>query len=460
MRLTLMALLSSRTAFAQGAPPPAAPPPSQEDRSKVEKQSPTAETTTPPVAPQLNVSFWDGIHFRSGDGDFDVTVGGYAAVHYRVFLDRPADNVRTSPDSFFLRQARPEITGILYRDFDFKIQWDFPSGSYSTTGAAPNSVSGTLQDGWIGWHQFPELSLRLGEFKEPFGQEQTTADRYIDFAERSDIDRLVPGRDIGLELFGVLASGTLTYEAGVFNGQGRAVVDQDEGKEVAGRLRLQPWATRGEGDLLKRFRLGISGTHAIVTQSSSANFILQSTDLVISYLVPNNPAANPPFMEGPRSRYGAEWTWNLGPVGLRAEGFERIDGWRVPPTLSQIPIRTWAGMAQVTWLLTGEVKPIEARLNPAHPFNPRKGDWGALELDGRLDRVRVEKTIFTSGIAPQAGFSNGVTTAVVGAKWYLNRNLSVVPDFIQEHYDEKLRFADGRERSTFYGAIFRVELEF
>ena len=77
----------------------------------------------------------------------------------------------------------------------------------------------TIQDCYAGWRYYPEFSLRVGQFKEPFGQEQTSPDRFLDFDERSEGDKFTPQRDLGIGAYGTLAGGLFTYELGYFNGQ-------------------------------------------------------------------------------------------------------------------------------------------------------------------------------------------------------------------------------------------------
>ncbi len=179
----------------------------------------------PGVEPQIKVSLRDGLHFKSDDGNFDIIIGGYVGIHYRWMADRPYETpglatARSTPDTWYVRQARPEISGFIYKDFDFRVQMDFPTGA-AAPGANPSASSGTLQDVYAGWRHWSWLSLRVGQFKEPFGQEQTTPDRFLDFDERSQGDKFTPQRDLGAEAYGTLGEGLFTYELGWFNGQGR-----------------------------------------------------------------------------------------------------------------------------------------------------------------------------------------------------------------------------------------------
>ncbi|HXX95101.1 MAG TPA: porin, partial [Planctomycetota bacterium] len=208
--LRLPTSLADDVGQAQEPPKPKVPTPTPVDPSQPE----------PGVEPEIKVSLRDGLHFRSADGNFDIIIGGYVGIHYRVTADRPyesptapAATVRSSPDTWYIRQARPEISGFIYKDFDFRVQLDYPTG--------PAAIDGTLQDCYAGWRYFPEFSVRVGQFKEPFGQEQTTPDRFLDFDERSEGDRFTPQRDLGAEIYGTLGGGLFTYEIGWFNGSGR-----------------------------------------------------------------------------------------------------------------------------------------------------------------------------------------------------------------------------------------------
>jgi phosphate-selective porin OprO/OprP len=411
------------------------------------------EESKPSSEPAISVTLKDGVHFRSEDGNLDATLGGYVGVHYRFVFNRPLDNVRSSPDSWFLRQVRPEFAGTVFKDFDFRVQYDFPTGTTS-------AVVGTLTDAYIGWRHFPEFSLRLGQFKEPFGQEQTTADRRIDFAERAEGDKFTPGRDLGVMAYGKFFDGVLGYEAGLFNGQGRGVVDADQGKEEAGRLRLQPFLSSDDSFLLKNLRLGIAGTIGQVQNgaiNAAGPYTSNSAYLNINYLTTNAPATT--VLNGERSRWGVESTWNLGPVGLRGEFWRRIDTVDTSARTGQkIDCAAWSG--SVTWLLTGETKPIESRVVPLHSFDSGEGDWGALEVAFRADAVRIDPQVGT--LIPYAAGTqaNRVFAYSAGLNWYLTRSIRITPDFFWENFDNQISFSTGASRNHFFGGILRFQLEF
>lgn len=441
MRLISLAiaalLLVSSAAFAQEKPQSPTPTPNEPSQ---------AGTAT---EPEIKVSLKDGVHFKSADGNFDIILGGYVGIHYRVVANRPDDNVRTSPDTWYLRQARPELSGFIYKDFDFRVQLDFPTG--------PAAIDGTIQDCYAGWRYFPEFSLRVGQFKEPFGQEQTTPDRFLDFNERSEGDRFTPARDLGAMAYGTLAGGIFTYEVGYYNGQGRAVLDLNKGKEEAVRFRVQPFAGAEEGSLFKSFRLGVAGTHGSVEKGAITAFTSPSSYLSIVYLTVPANAAN--VLDGPRTRGGAELTWNYGPVGLRGEAWRRVDTVDTAAVNHEkLTANSWN--AEVSWLVTGEKKPIEGRVLPANPFDPRTGGWGAVEVAVRVDRLHLDDDLFSLGIAPAAGNANVVTGYSAGVNWYLTRNIRISPNVYWETFDDPILFANGRLDNHFFGGILRFQLEF
>jgi phosphate-selective porin OprO/OprP len=423
----------------QEEPKPRSPVPTPVDPSQSE----------PGTEPVIHVSLKDGVHFKSDDGNFDIILGGYVGIQYRVLAHRPDDDVRTSPDTWYLRQARPELSGFIYRDFDFRVQLDFPTG--------PAAINGSVQDCYAGWRYFPEFSLRIGQFKEPFGQEQTTPDRFLDFDERSEGDKFTPARDIGAEVYGTIARGLLTYEAGHFNGQGRAVLDANKGKEEAGRIRIRPFAGAEDSFVLKGLRLGIAGSTASVQKSAVTAFTSNTAYLNVNTLTTTAVATN--LLDGKRVRWGGELTWTYGPVGVRSEAWRRVDTVDTAAT-GRRTLYTDAWNAGISWLVSGEKKPVEGRVLPADPFDPRSGKWGAFEVAARVDRVHLDSDLFTLGIAPAAGNANVVTGYSAGLNWYLTRNIRISPNLFWEVADDLIAFAGGRNDRHFFGGILRFQLEF
>jgi len=128
---------------------------------------------------------------------------------------------------FLLRRARLFVSGTFAEAMAFKVESDFGANSLG----AKTGQSGQLTDAYISWTKFPAASLRLGQFKTPFGYEQLAADTKIYTVERSlPNDRITLGRQVGLMAFGDVADKRLSYSVGAYNGTGTNLNTNDNQK--------------------------------------------------------------------------------------------------------------------------------------------------------------------------------------------------------------------------------------
>lgn len=417
-------------------------------------QAPAPEAAKPDEVP-LEVYFKDGLRFRSKDGVFEGRIGGRFIGHYRGIFDRPDDDtapLRSVPDAFFVRQIRFETEGLYRKEWGYKVQVDFLSGQYNQpSGVGPVSVTGTLRDGYLEWRRYPEFMLRLGQFFESISVEDASSTRFIDFAERSVMSRLLPGRELGLEARGTLFGGCLGYFAMLSNGnallndQGRSVTDSNDEKEISALLHVKPFAT-GDADGLKGLRLSVGASFTDQDDVASQNFDLVSTELSILYL---NSVAGGPSLDGHRWRLVPQIAWPIGPFALRAEFLLRKDALADGAAESALESRGYYG--SVSYILTGEDKVLDDRIVP-------QGDWGAVEILARYANLKVDN-VFEAGLAAPAGNSDEVSTVTVGANWWVTRNVRLTLNVIRESYEDELGF-DQRTEDTFWGILFRGQVDF
>src|SRR5213594_1379352 len=144
-------------------------------------------------------------------------------------------------DRFRLRRARINLTGDFAEQFDFKLEGDFEQSD--ELNSSRTAFEGT--DIFVNWHQFPWAQIKVGQWKAPFGLEQTTPDTSLYIIERSlPTGAITPERQLGIQLWGKpLASiwpeqkDLLTYYAGIFNGNGRNITNNDNNNFMyVGRL--------------------------------------------------------------------------------------------------------------------------------------------------------------------------------------------------------------------------------
>ena len=383
--------------------------------------------------PKVNAYFRDGLEFESEDGSFKSRLGGLMIVHYRDVSGLP-ESSRRAMDSLFLRQARLELSGTMRRNYEFKVQADFSTGS-----------AAAILDGYLGWARFAECSVRAGQFKEPFSSEETDSIKVCDFADRSDLNRLTPQRDIGIMLYGRVCRGFAEYEAGIFNGQGRGVTDGNDAKEGAVRIALKPF---------KGLRAAVAGTLGLAGGGSIDGLDMSSKMLQVKFLDAATGNVN-----GRRDRLGLELAYSRGPGSLRGEWVRRTD--RVDAEgFSSRAVESSAWYAAATWLLTGEEKSPGKRVVPLRSCDPAAGGWGALELACRAGELALDGTVFSLGIAEPSSNANRMLAVAAGLNWYPESNLRVTSNLVFERYNSQVAFSSSVKEDRASGVLVRIQADF
>jgi phosphate-selective porin len=136
-------------------------------------------------------------------------------------------------DTFLIRRARLILAGDIFKNLCYKLQVD--------VGKSP-----ILLEAMLDWSFSSYFSLRIGQFKVPFSQENLTSSSDLDTINRSQAEeKLCPGRDIGSQGrdIGAMVFGKqsiLEYQLGVFNGSGINRADLNDQKDIGGRVTLHP----------------------------------------------------------------------------------------------------------------------------------------------------------------------------------------------------------------------------
>ncbi|MGK2859319.1 MAG: porin [Thermoanaerobaculia bacterium] len=140
----------------------------------------------------------------------------------------PDDN-----DRIYVRRARVTTSGSFTERVDFRLE-----GEFAGTSGNSSSMRAQLTDGYVTFTHWPTASIRVGQFKTPFGFEQLYSDTRLAVPERSvPNDLLTIGRQLGLQIAGDLAGKRVSYAVGAFNGNSAntSFNDNDEFL-VAGRI--------------------------------------------------------------------------------------------------------------------------------------------------------------------------------------------------------------------------------
>jgi phosphate-selective porin len=393
----------------------------------------------------VDATFKDYLRFKTRNGEYEGYLDGFLRIHARTIFGRPDDDtapLRSLPDTVLIRQARLDHGASFLRDWGYRVTIDFATGTANqSTGAAASNGHVSLQDAWIEWRHFRELKVRLGQFYEPVSAEEISGVRYAEFAERSPMNRISPGRDLGLEVYGSLFGDGLTYYLMAANGgsllqdQGRSVSDSNDEKEIAGLVYARP---------VPFLRLGAGGSFGDADTIDAASFDLITTELSLLYL--DSTAGT---FDGRRWRGDASILAFGGPASLRLETLGRGD--RLAPGMGRGEVRSLGWYAAATWYLTGEEKRPDTPPTPIH-------DWGTIELGARVGRLAV-RNAFESGIALPGGNAEAVTAYTFAVSWWYTRFLRVTVDLDREVFSDRLDF-DPRRARALTGLLARIQLDF
>jgi phosphate-selective porin OprO and OprP len=362
-----------------------------------------------------------GFNAISADSNFVFSLKGVLQVDTRTFFN---DSDIKKNDGFVLRRARPILQGTLYHDFDFKFMPDFGGSTVQ------------IFDAYGNYRYEPWLQLRAGKFKTPEGLEQLQEDVNTSFNERSLVTDLVPNRDVGLQFWGDLDGGVLSYAAGIFNGVGDAQNSSNSAfeneVEFAGRLFTQPFKN---SDLtpLQGLGFGVAGTSENGTSSASdlpattggtlPGYTTDGQQQFFAY----NPATGTVVASGQHWRLSPQGYYYYGPFGLMGEYAISDQGVRNTTTKANADLHNTAWEISGGWVLTGENASFGG-VTPLHPFDLHNGQFGALQVVGRYEELNIDDAAFPVFSNP-ATSASGAQAWSAGLNWYLNKNIRVNASF-------------------------------
>jgi hypothetical protein len=300
--LCCLAVTTPRTAFAQvGADsqqlPPAAPLAPAADTAPppaplLPAVSPGTEgpVVLAPVAPVAPLSGWhDGVFYlRDASDDFRLYVQGRVHVDFVSYFGAGLGNL--PPDAalksgFTLRRVRTELSGELFKRWQWQLSGEFGPTSVDNAGArtatrdcsidpttgaqtCSDRVSGVEAagvrpiptDAFVSFVADRLLNIQVGQYLLPFTFEARISDNTTPFLERSLPVRTVGApntRDIGAMAWGETKNRVFYYSVGVFDGDGPNRPNEDNRSDVVGRAVVRPLAaSRGP---LQALQIGLSG---------------------------------------------------------------------------------------------------------------------------------------------------------------------------------------------------------
>jgi len=392
-----------------------------------EKGGPASEAKTEETQEGARICYQDGLCVSSDVAEFSLCLGGLFQGDYRHFDYGASD---PNKNRFDIRRSRMIVKGRALKYFDYKFQYEFQG---------PGSRN--LLDAYADVHALKAVSFRIGQFKEPFGLEQTTDVRNRVFAEPSIGFNLTPNRDVGLMAHGSFWTDSINYGIGIFNGDGpddTAGGDEDA-PQVTGRTVIAPFRSMSI-PLLEYLQFGGSFSHANIDRNN-VRINLTTTGLTTFFDVASTAKFRVIREADSATRYGAEIGWAFGPFALMAE-YIRFDFKDVRTSAEQFEIELRDYYVAALWMITGE-KPTFRR-GVFQPITPEssvfQGGWGALGLAFRYDSFEADEGVYDVLIT--AGESvRKVEAYSIALNWYLNAFARVIVDFTRSNFDQPLLIA-------------------
>jgi len=428
-----------------------------ERKQEIQQETAAAAAATAPVVRAGG----DRFSIASTRGDNSLRLRAVLNVDYRNYRNVLAPNgTALAPGStgFLLRQVRPFVEGTLGGFIDYRIMPDFAGGRT------------VLQDAYIVARFKPFFQVTAGKFKSPVGLERLQGDTDTRFTERALPDRLMPNRDIGVQIGGDLLGGRLTYQAAYLNGtadggsaDGNTSPDTDnnDAKDVALRLFALPFR---DSQLFRLRGLGLGIGASFV----SANGTTDSTGAAVQSQLPSyrtngqqtfftyRGGTTPAIAWGDRQRISPQAYYYYGPFGFLGEyvtvrqDVRRVNG----AVVNQGSLTHKAWQTQFSWFVTGEDEGYRVPA-PKQPYAVGGPGWGSVEVVARYAALDIDDAAFVGGansFANPVGSASRATAWTLGLNWAPTQNFKTLLDYEKTNFrGGAANGADAPSESVWFG---------
>ncbi|MFH1904356.1 MAG: porin [bacterium] len=111
-----------------------------------------------------------------------------------------------------------------------------------------------LRDIWMQYTGLPYVAVTAGQFNVPFSEEHLEGQDTIEKAEV--VASIAAEKDVGVAISGDILDEKITYVLGVFNGNGINTSDDNDQKDIIGRVVVSPF--KANGGILDGLSIGVS----------------------------------------------------------------------------------------------------------------------------------------------------------------------------------------------------------
>lgn len=360
----------------------------------------------------------------SPDGRFKYWLDGRLNLDFATY--RGSEN--RLPTGFEVRRARIGVKTTLWTNWLAEIDLDF----------ADNAIE--MKDVWVGYAGIPNMLIKAGNHKSPFGLDSLTSSKNITFIERAYIDAWAPDRLMGLAISGWGAHWQAT--AGVYGEAAGAFNDKDS-LTGGGAGTSQRWSLVGRATMAPLNRKGRVlhfGIAAAQRQPEVAKIATSGGDLPdrlnASRIVKLDSRAEThvsraKFLSTGDMKFvdnmhqlGAEVAGVFGPMTFQGEWQSTVVH-RLATNVANLEDHGFHGYyGQVTYFLTGESRPYFVSEGEFGRIIPTR-EAGAVEVGVRYSTIDLDDVTTVDAI--RGGQATNITG---GLTWFMNANHKLVANLV------------------------------
>ncbi|VVN64500.1 OprO/OprP family phosphate-selective porin [Pseudomonas fluorescens] len=374
-----------------------------------------------------------GLEVATADKEFSFKLGGRIQADYSQFDGVYTKNGDTA-DAAYFRRAFLELSGVLYTDWAYTINYDFSHNTGDTD-------NGYFDEASLAYNGFKPVSIKVGRFDPDFGLEKATSSKWVTAPERNvayDMIDWANGHQNGL---GLQVSSTFAdsfyASAGIFS-KDTDDTDGDSIKQANGRFVFAPMHEAGSVvhfgvnvasrdvsdtafDSRYRTRMGMRGVETLGGNDAGTNG---------NRPVLGGSSASPAGSYDRDDAVGLEAAFAFGPASLQGEYIARKT--RADSSAFE-DVEGRGFYAQAAYTLTGESRGYKVgKFDAIKPANKSIGAW---ELFYRYDSLTVEDdNITTASLTRDVGDAE-VKVHNLGVNWYANEAVKISATYLKAKTD-------------------------
>ena len=361
---------------------------------------------------------WDnGTKIESKDKNFKLKIGGRVQLDHAFFLQNDdldaAFGELESNDGTEFRRLRFFMSGLIYKNVEYKLQIDFAGGA------------ARLKDAYIGIKNIPVVGrIRVGHIKEPLRFDALTSSKYITFMERAIPADLANERNNGILLMNDFFDDKLSIQTGVFRNADAFGNDKKADKDIAITSRISTLAINNK-EKEQTLHFGFSYSYRKPDTDDYHISVRPKSHLANKYIktgtIPDIETVNIINFETAYTKGAFTFQGEYLGSSVKRNSIDFKETYN---------FNNYYG--QISYFLTGEHRPYKnsyatfGRLKPKKNF--MNGGSGAWELALRYTHTNLNSKEIYGGEQGDISF---------GTNWYLNSATRVMFNYVWTDIDKK-----------------------